>query len=84
MIWVCGQRCVNIGIYSDCLLPKTLCYLHGLRPANHPQRRLALAARWSVAGDLASKLEQWCTREVPDSVLPGSLLEALQVEPDDF
>ena len=70
--------------YSDCLLPKTLWHLYGLRPANHPQRRLALAARWSVAGDLASKLEQWCAREVPDSALATSLLETLQVEPDDF
>ena len=67
--------------YSDCLLPRTLWRFHGLRPANHPQRRLALATHWSLADDLASKLEAWCTREVPDSALPGSLLERLQVEP---
>jgi hypothetical protein len=70
--------------YSDCILPKTLWRFHGLRPANHPQRRLALATHWSVAGDLASKLEQWCSRDVPPSALPDSLLETLQVGVDDF
>ena len=70
--------------FSDCILPRTLWRLHGSRPANHPQRRLALASRWSVAGDLAAKLEQWCARDVPDSALAGSLLETLQVEPDDY
>ena len=70
--------------FSDCLLPRALWRLHGSRPANHPQRRIALASRWSMEGDLAQKLERWCAREVPDSALADSLLEALQVEPDDF
>ena len=70
--------------FSDCLLPRALWHLHGSRPANHPQRRVALASRWSLDGNLASKLELWCAREVPDSALPDSLLKALQVEPDDF
>ena len=55
-----------------------------MRPANHPQRRLALASGWSVAGDLALKLERWCARAVPASELAASLLETLQVESDDF
>jgi Protein of unknown function (DUF2851) len=70
--------------YLDCLLPKTFWHFHALRPANHPQRRLALAAHWSAADDLPSKLERWCAREIPDTALPHSLLEAMQVEPDDF
>ncbi len=70
--------------FSDCILPHALWHLHGSRPANHPQRRLALASRWSLDDNLASKLEQWCARETPDSALAASLLEALQVEPDDF
>jgi hypothetical protein len=37
-----------------------------------------------MEGDLAQKLERWCAREVPDSALADSLLEALQVAPDDF
>jgi len=70
--------------FSDCILPRALWHLHGSRPANHPQRRLALASRWSVKDDLPMKLQQWCAREVPDSALPMSLLETLQVEPDDY
>jgi hypothetical protein len=70
--------------FSDCTLPRTLWRFHGLRPANHPQRRLALAARWSLADDLASKLERWCAADVPNSALEGSLLETLQVELDEF
>jgi hypothetical protein len=70
--------------FSDCLLPRALWRLHGSRPANHPQRRVALVSHWSMEGDLAQKLERWCAREVPDSALADSLLEALQVAPDDF
>ena len=70
--------------FSDCMLPRSLWHLHGSRPANHPQRRLALASRWSVADDLPQKLQRWCAREVPDSALAASLLETLQVEPDDY
>src|ERR1041385_2335444 len=36
--------------FSDCLLPNTMWRFHGQRPANHPQRRLALAAHWLAAG----------------------------------
>jgi hypothetical protein len=70
--------------FSDCLLPRSLWHLHCLRPANHPQRRLALASRWSAEGDVLAKLERWCARTLPDEALAGSLLEVLQVAPDDF
>ena len=70
--------------FSDCILPRTLWNFHGLRPANHPQRRLALAAGWTIADDLAPKLERWCADEVPDAALASSLLKVLQVAPDDF
>src|SRR5262249_40002523 len=42
--------------FSDCILPRDVWRFHALRPANHPQRRLALASRWLEAGDLTSKL----------------------------
>jgi hypothetical protein len=70
--------------FSDCILPRSLWSFHGLRPANHPQRRLALAAGWTVRGDLAAKLGRWCDHELPDPALADSLLEVLQVPPDDF
>lgn len=70
--------------FSDCILPRQLWRLHGLRPANHPQRRLALGALWAARGDLSARLEQWCARDIAPRALAGSLLEALQVERDEF
>jgi hypothetical protein len=70
--------------FADCSLPHELWRLHGLRPANHPQRRLALASHWSAAGDLPQKLEQWCASQGAPGALANSLLEALQVAGDEF
>lgn len=70
--------------FSDCLLPKSLWRMHGLRPANHPHRRLALASRWTVQPDLPRDLEQWCAQEIPDRRVAESLLEVLEVAPDDY
>jgi hypothetical protein len=70
--------------FSDCLLPRAVWKFHGLRPANHPQRRLALAAHWLASGNLMAKLENWCAGEPPDNALVDSLLEILQVEHDEF
>jgi hypothetical protein len=70
--------------FSECTLPRTLWRFHGQRPANHPQRRLALAAYWLVSETFAEKLERWCAAEIPESRLASSLLELLQIEPDEF
>ncbi|MGH7973158.1 MAG: DUF2851 family protein, partial [Limisphaerales bacterium] len=70
--------------FSDAILPKSLWRLHGLRPANHPQRRLALAAAWSMAGNLGAKLERWCAQDSPTRELACSLLETLRVNSDYF
>jgi hypothetical protein len=70
--------------FADCVLPETLWRFHGLRPANQPQRRLALAAHWLAAGDLAPRLERWCAATVKDGELAESLLGVLQTAPDDF
>jgi hypothetical protein len=70
--------------FSDSVLPRALWRLHGLRPANHPQRRLALASHWSAGCALAQRVETWCARDWTDRALPASLLQTLQVEADDF
>ena len=70
--------------FADCVLPRAVWHFHALRPANHPQRRLALAAHWLAKGDLVTRLERWCGAELPDQALPGSLLEILQIERDEF
>jgi hypothetical protein len=69
---------------ADYVLPRMVWRLNGLRPANHPQRRLVLAAHWLAAGDLSARLEKWCTMPLKKSELIPALLAALQVGNDDF
>lgn len=70
--------------FADCLLPRSLWHLANLRPANHPQRRLALAAHWLAAGDLPARLERWLQREIADHALESSFLDLLQAGDDEF
>ena len=70
--------------FEDCLLPRAAWKFHGLRPANHPQRRLALAAHWLADDKLAARITRWCTAPVPDNRLLESLAEIFQVDRDDF
>ncbi|NBV20634.1 MAG: DUF2851 family protein [Proteobacteria bacterium] len=70
--------------FGDVILPRTAWRMSGLRPANQPLRRLALAAHWLASRDLPTRLERWFTREVPESALAGSLLELLQPATDEF
>jgi len=41
------------------ILPAGLWRLSGVRPANHPQRRLALAAHWLADPQFFKRLERW-------------------------
>jgi hypothetical protein len=70
--------------FGDCILPRAVWKFHGLRPANHPQRRLALASHWLADKYLISKIEGWCVVEIADKKLLASLLEIFQVECDEF
>lgn len=65
-------------------LPRTLWRLNGLRPANQPQRRLALASHWLASEDFVAKLEAWFTDEGNFTSLASSLLAVLQPPLDDF
>lgn len=70
--------------FADCVLPRAAWHLAGLRPANHPQRRLALAAHWLATGRLPSRLERWCAKDVGDAELVPTLLDLLQSPEDGF
>lgn len=70
--------------FADCLFPAGSWRLHGIRPANHPQRRLALAARWAARAEIPARLRRWSEREVPPLQWTGSLYEVLRVENDPF
>jgi hypothetical protein len=70
--------------FSDCLLPRAVWKFHGLRPANHPQRRLALVAHWLAAENLVAKIENWCAMAIPAKNLRDSLHRVFQAERDEF
>jgi hypothetical protein len=70
--------------FEDCALPRSLWKFSGVRPANHPHRRLALAAHWLADGQLPSLLENWCARALEPAEQPAGLLEAFGVGPDEF
>jgi hypothetical protein len=97
-IWDCWWR--ERDEFADHILPRAVWTFHGLRPANHPQRRLALASHWLADKNFISKIEKWCAAEIPNgrAALPRrradrqvspttpveSLHEILQVERDEF
>jgi Protein of unknown function (DUF2851) len=66
--------------FSGCLLPRAAWRFHGLRPANHPSRRLALAAHWLLDEKFISKLENWIAAEKDEA----ALMEVLQAGPDEY
>jgi hypothetical protein len=97
-VWDCWWR--ERDAFADFILPRAVWKFHGLRPANHPQRRLALAAHWLADKKLISKIENWCATEISDgraalprrradqqvspTALVESLLEIFQLEHDEF
>ncbi len=81
-LWDCWWR--ERHHWADYVLPAALWRTHGLRPANFPQRRLALAAHWWKQGQLVDRVEGWFLAEAPERFYRASLLEILQVETDPF
>jgi hypothetical protein len=69
---------------QELILPRQVWRFNGIRPANHPQRRLALAAHWLAKKDLATRLEEWLAQKIRKPQLVPSLLEIMQAERDDF
>ncbi|HEY1788606.1 MAG TPA: DUF2851 family protein [Verrucomicrobiae bacterium] len=64
--------------FSDFILPRAAWRFHGLRPANHPSRRLALASHWLADKDFIPKMEKWVSGD------STGLMKILQVERDEF
>lgn len=70
--------------FAEAVLPRELWRFHGLRPANHPQRRLALAAHWVCDASLVNRIETWTQAAVTEKTLVASLAKILAVEHDEF
>ncbi len=47
--------------FSEVALPKNVWRISGMRPHNHPHRRLALVAQWLQRADFFHSLEWWIT-----------------------
>jgi hypothetical protein len=62
--WDCWWR--DRDTLADVALPRAVWKFHGLRPANHPQRRLALASHWLASENLAGKIEAWIANDFFD------------------
>ena len=66
--------------WQEQALPAVVWRMHGLRPANHPQRRLALAAHWATRPRFVAELEEWFL----GSGEPATLLKTLQAGADAY
>lgn len=56
-LWDCWWR--ERDALADLILPPALWRMSGIRPANRPERRLALAASWWMGKTLPAQLESW-------------------------
>jgi len=69
-------------------LPPFVWRLNGVRPANHPQRRLALAAAWIADPAWESRITAWfktvAESPSPDHDIEQTLFEALRPEAGGF
>jgi hypothetical protein len=70
--------------FADDLLPRTAWRFANLRPANHPQRRLALASHWLAEGRLPTRLERWLATGDEGANPEATLFAALPQCADDF
>ena len=66
------------------VLPHEAWKFRGLRPANHPQRRLALASHWLANAGLFKRLESWFTQTGATEELAGQLAKLLDPGADAF
>lgn len=69
---------------ADSILPAAAWKLAGIRPANHPQRRLALAAHWISGGKLIPSLEDWIASDLSPLISCERLFETLAPANDPF
>ncbi len=69
---------------ADAILPRSLWKMSSLRPANHPQRRLALAAHWLARPELPARIVDWFSSPLRDGKLVSSLLAVLKAGTDEF
>lgn len=60
------------------ILPPALWRLNGVRPANHPQRRIALAAQWVADPHWIDRVDEWFRAGRNGTEAEHSLMEAIR------
>jgi hypothetical protein len=70
--------------FADLRVPAATWNFGGLRPANHPQRRLAVGAHWGARPEIPRELDRWLERSIESPDFVSSLSEIIQVERDEF
>lgn len=73
--------------FADFILPRAVWRFHGVRPVNHPLRRLAAASHWLANDRFISKIENWIANDrgsgTPQAAI-NQLTDILKIERDDF
>ena len=69
--------------FLDLVMPEAIWKVAGIRPHNHPHRRLALVARWIQRPDFFGAVESWFATVAEREFLRG-LEKALAVETPNF
>jgi hypothetical protein len=72
--WDCWWR--DRDKFSDSVLPRAVWKFHGLRPANHPQRRLALASHWLTTENFVGRIEEWIATKFPNPTMAATCCQA--------
>lgn len=70
--------------FAEFVLPRSLWRFYGLRPANRPERRLALAAHWLGREGFLRQVETWATTSIPDDALVSTLMDCFHTDPDEY
>src|SRR5690606_2780116 len=70
--------------FREHALPPRFWNLAGIRPPNHPHRRLALAAHWLASAELPARLEGWLGRQIESPDFIKSLAAIFEPPEDPF
>lgn len=70
--------------WHDQVLPSSVWRFAGIRPANHPHRRIALGARWMAGGPLSGRVVEWLNGDVQGTSGGAELRQILEpIEAED-
>ncbi|MDA7618009.1 MAG: DUF2851 family protein [Verrucomicrobiota bacterium] len=72
------------AIFENSILPRCIWHMQGIRPANHPLRRLATTAHWLLNQRFQEELETWFQTPMQSWVAQAKIMEILGGYADEF